>query len=660
MEGVPQITDTRQHFVHVTAHGSSSKAHDVFTIAVLQPEIDCPELSTRVRLMLESVEKETVSNDYHMIKKFARHLNISTGDVSLLRRYDAELLGESLISGPGNVFSLEAGKGTILSWGVGCGKVRAKHVKYLEDLGETAKNGTLAKLLNRNIRSWSVSNVKVIKSKKRKRREIRRNNKGDHSSFRSNEEIEGSGPEWPTTTPAIITTSASASTHKCRHHHCEHTRKTTSGTTVSIEDIDLIRPTAVVSEEEISSSVVIENTPPSSTVKPSTRKATTPYNNNPIIGSDVETLHVQYAMIGKVYRFQIPENLFTDVEEGNTRNLNLVLKSADDLEVDIVHWLQLDKENQTLWGMPTEDDFGEARYSLSAADKGGKVAVDQFTMIVEKPPLEVDLSHEFSIIIDYSFEAFRLRGSLDRISLANKISKYLHPKEKNNTVRMLRIRKGSVHFTWRDSTIDGNIDGVWHQLCQVRRIKKTISKIVDCEEDFKNCRVKEEFLRAMEPWDVKSFSFKTLGNCMEQSNLLKPLNVTVVEDKVEKSKPPTPAATETALTIIIASSLIAFVLLFGAIVACILYRAKRKGKMSITDKQTFVSKGIPVIFADELDDNPQSVTKPLILANEKPPETDTDQGRYVRPTTFSGGTSSFVQRPSPPAPSRQPPPYVPP
>ncbi|CAD5125901.1 unnamed protein product [Dimorphilus gyrociliatus] len=615
-----------------------------------------------VKIVLDAVEKEVVSNDYLLIKKLAHHLNISTGDVSLLRRDDSELLGESLISGPGNVFSLDAGKGTALSWGVGCGKVRAKHVKYLESLGELAKNGTLAKILGRNIRGWSVNNVKVVKSKRR-RREIRHNNKnGNIVSSKNNEEIEGSGPEWPTTSPSIITTSGSASTHKCRHHHCDHTRKTTLGTTVSVEDIDLIRPTAVVTEEEMSSSVVLESVAPISTEKPSstTQKTTTPFNNNPVLGPDFNKFDLPYAMPGKVFRYLIPENAFSDIEEGTTRNLQLVLKSADHWEIDPIHWLQLDEENQTLWGMPTEDDHAKIGYILSAVDKGGKVAHATFFVNIEKAPREEYTTHEFSIVIDYNFEDFRLGGSRNRVELAEKISKYLHPKERENTVRMLQIRRGSVLFTWRDSSIDGSIAEMSKRTsCPVRRIKRNILKMVDCEPGMINCVVRKDFLRAMRPWDIKLFSFQAVGKCSLGYDL-KPLEVAVVKDKIEKTKPPRPAATETTLTIIIASSLIAFVLLFGAIVACILYRAKRKGKMSVTDKQTFVSKGIPVIFADELDDNPQSVTKPLILANEKPPETDPDQGRYMRPSTFSSGTSSFGQRPSPPAPSRQPPPYVPP
>lgn len=83
-------------------------------------------------------------------------------------------------------------------------------------------------------------------------------------------------------------------------------------------------------------------------------------------------------------------------------------------------------------------------------------------------------------------------------------------------------------------------------------------------------------------------------------------------------------------------------LLLAAIIACILYRRRLTGKMELgkcwiflqpiaiihnfylsgdeEERRSFRSKGIPVIFQDELDEKPEIGNKsPVILKDEKPP-----------------------------------------
>ncbi len=64
-------------------------------------------------------------------------------------------------------------------------------------------------------------------------------------------------------------------------------------------------------------------------------------------------------------------------------------------------------------------------------------------------------------------------------------------------------------------------------------------------------------------------------------------------------------------------------LLIALLIACLLYKRRNTGKMELGDEEerkSFRSKGIPVIFQDELDEKPEIVTKsPVILKDEKPP-----------------------------------------
>lgn len=131
--------------------------------------------------------------------------------------------------------------------------------------------------------------------------------------------------------------------------------------------------------------------------------------------------------------------------------------------------------------------------------------------------------------------------------------------------------------------------------------------------------------------------------------------------------------------LVIPALVIAIMLLCAGLVACVLYRRKRTGKMSVGDedeRQTFRSKGIPVIFQDELDERPEPTNKsPVIMKEEKPPLpppeyhrgpplattallSDTEDSPYQPPPPFT--TSRDSARPKPTPTYRMPPPYVPP
>lgn len=77
------------------------------------------------------------------------------------------------------------------------------------------------------------------------------------------------------------------------------------------------------------------------------------------------------------------------------------------------------------------------------------------------------------------------------------------------------------------------------------------------------------------------------------------------------------------LTYILPTSIILVMLLISFFITCILYKRRQSGKIELGDEEerkTFRSKGIPVIFQDELDEKPEMTNNPpIILKNEKPP-----------------------------------------
>ncbi|GIY61165.1 alpha-dystroglycan [Caerostris extrusa] len=73
------------------------------------------------------------------------------------------------------------------------------------------------------------------------------------------------------------------------------------------------------------------------------------------------------------------------------------------------------------------------------------------------------------------------------------------------------------------------------------------------------------------------------------------------------------------ITTIVPAIVIAVMLVIAAIVAYFLYWKKRKGKMSLGDKD-FIGSGVPVVFAGELEEQKPDLGKaPAIMKNEKPP-----------------------------------------
>ena len=80
---------------------------------------------------------------------------------------------------------------------------------------------------------------------------------------------------------------------------------------------------------------------------------------------------------------------------------------------------------------------------------------------------------------------------------------------------------------------------------------------------------------------------------------------------------------EVLITYVLPTAIILLMLLIALLIACLLYKRRNTGKMELGDEEerkSFRSKGIPVIFQDELDEKPEIITKsPIILKDEKPP-----------------------------------------
>ena len=85
----------------------------------------------------------------------------------------------------------------------------------------------------------------------------------------------------------------------------------------------------------------------------------------------------------------------------------------------------------------------------------------------------------------------------------------------------------------------------------------------------------------------------------------------ILEDDIDPSW-----ADDYLLTFIVPGIIITLMLLLAAVIACVLYRRRRTGKLGLEERRGFVSKGIPIIFAEELEERPSGrhpAKAPVIL-----------------------------------------------
>jgi len=425
-------------------------------------------------------------------------------------------------------------------------------------------------------------------------------------------------------------------------------------------------------------------------------KSASKTNSPPILRNPVD--HID-AEVGMLFRFQVPEDTFYDVEDGNTRRMNLILKTIDHHSLLPTSWLQFDVPNQEFYGVPLSNDVGNEEYQLVCTDANGQSATDGLVVRVqERPKTEVQML-EFIIKIDMEYEA--LSDSAHRkVRLISALAKLFDDPDTSNVVihsfepEVKPDSKGTwTVVRWRNATLVGPTclsDDIIYRLRQVlidndgklsTRCKKILS-----ESDF----IPEEA------------SLLPLGDCLGAlTPTYQPGLPNATLNEVSDLDAIGSWADDYLLTFILPGIIITLMLLLAAVIACVLYRRRRTGKLGLEERRGFVSKGIPIIFAEELEERPSGrhpAKAPVILKEEKsslpPPDyhkmrsssspysahnsaTSSEQRDLLRtapedvedepaslyqppPPVSANRESSRYSRPKATPAYRKPPPYVPP
>lgn len=368
----------------------------------------------------------------------------------------------------------------------------------------------------------------------------------------------------------------------------------------------------------------------------------TPENQEPIMRNPIDLLN---ATAGTLLRYQVPDDTCYDLEDGDAHKLKMRLLTSTLAPLPPESWLQFDSANHEFFGVPLADNVGKIEYNLECVDKGGKKVIDAlFVNVVSRPSKGLPAA-QFSVTIQHNYRDF-MRDAHMKARLVERIATVFGDRDSQH-VAIDDMRQGSVVVTWHNASLPSDP-------CPEEEVMRLRKVMLDDDG-----QLLPSFIEAFVP-DYKIVDGRLIpaGVCIGGDTPTYSDDVThqpPVEDTIKGDD------NDYLINFIIPAVIIAAMLLLAAVIACCLYRRRRYGKMTMADDRTFVSKGIPIIFAEELDDRPDPAKSPVIMKEEKPPLPPPEYQRGNSPAASATPPSTNRRRPQSgeggdDAPSYQPPP----
>lgn len=624
----------------------------------------------------------------------------------------------AFMAGPGNAKKVVE-NGALLSWKVGCALDQGS-IPDISSVHSSAKDGTMSARLGYPVVGWHIVNKKPH-GVKRVRRQLYNTPTPVPSILPPTIHQEPYSRVVPTPTSPSIAPATDNSAPPVRgplplpvkptmrvRDQIAHTpvfgppqptRVLGTTSTIPIQPT-MTRPTFVEATAVPTPPGTSKRPKPSSTRKPKKLKTTTPaprepksttpkqprrttplslapdLNRSPEIRNPIDQVT---AWVGTYFEVKIASDAFYDYEDGTTDKLRLTLKRTPKEAVSETSWIQFNSTIQLLYGLPEEEHEGNHEYFMLVTDKAGKSIMDAFVVRVnrwsnmDKP----------SVVF-----AARFHGDPDTLSndvhkkilLIKKLA-YALGDRNSSTVTLRSITSGSIVVEWTNNSLQ-------QSPCPKDQITVLSNRISDPQG-----KPKQAFIKAMEP-EFKPINISVRGtNKCQSYTFIPPGEVFIPILPTATPSPGTDrvSSDDVYLHTVIPAVVVAGLLLIVGIIAMVCYRKKRKGKMTIEEQATFIKKGVPIIFADELDDSksPPSSSIPLILQEEKPPlpppeypnmagphstllnqdlleeysvyqDDDPNAPPYQPPPPFTVPIEGKGSRPKNMTAYRSPPPYVPP
>ncbi|XP_015256960.1 PREDICTED: dystroglycan-like [Cyprinodon variegatus] len=615
----------------------------------------------------------------------------------------------AFMAGPGNAKKVVE-NGALLSWKLGC-SLDQTTVPNINSVQDPAKEGTMSARLGYPVVGWHIANKKPHVPK-RVRRQLNITPTPILAVLPPTTAVEPPVRIVPTlSSPSIASPTESSAppvrgpvplpgkpTNKIRDPIAhtptlgppQPTRVVETTSTVSIQPT-MTRPNYVEATPTLP-------TPPKKTTRkpprrpkttPMTPKSTTPatstpspdvihdpFNEKPVLRNPIDQVN---ALVGTYFEVKIPSDTFFDKEDGTTDKLRLTLRENHKDVVGDESWIQFNTTSQLLYGLPDVQHIGKHEYYMQAEDKGGLKAIDAFEVRVKRWPL----NDKTPVIFTARFEGEprMITNNIHKKILLVKKLAYVLGDRNSSTVSLRNISKGSIVVEWTNTSLP-------QHPCP-KEILRDMSRTLGDASGKPSQKFKNYMGPEFSPIKVE---VRGKASCRTYS-FIPPAEIDIPEPSavtpgLGSSRDSTD---DVYLHTVIPAVVVAAILLIAGIIAMICYRKKRRGKLTIEDQATFIKKGVPIIFADELDDSkpPPSSSMPLILQEEKPPlpppeypnmaspettplnqellgeytalrDEDPNAPPYQPPPPFTTPMEGKGSRPKNMTPYRSPPPYVPP
>lgn len=748
LQGLPLEEDKGVHYISVSIsnHTKSSSASEVFSIEV-HPEdhldADSAQLTSNQASIEDDVQPFMCGNEepvtvltvildadltkmsseqrVELLDNMRSFSGVGLQHMKVLPVVNNRLFDMSaFMAGPGNAKKVVE-NGALLSWKLGC-SLDQSTVPNINSVQGPAKEGTMSAKLGYPVVGWHIANKKPH-FPKRVRRQLNNTPTPVLTVLPPTTAVEPPARIIPTLSSPSIAAPTESSAPPVRgpvplpgkptirvRDPIAHTptmgppQPTKVMETTSIIPImpTMSRPTHVEATPTPSTAVITPTSTRKPTKRPRRPKTTTPasrvpktpaaktptsttpspgvipdpYNEKPVLRNPIDQVN---ALVGTYFEVKIPSDTFFDKEDGTTDKLRLTLRQNHNEVVAEGSWIQFNTTSQLLYGLPDVHHVGKHEYFMQATDKGGLNAIDAFEVRVNRWPT----NDKTPVIFTARFEGEPRSVTNDihkKILLVKKLA-YALGDRNSSTVSLRNITKGSIVVEWTNTSLQ-------QHPCPKDQITGMSRTLADSEG-----RPSHAFRYTMEP-EFKPLDVKVKGRASCRMHSFIP------PGEIDIPEPPavTPglgssrdSADDVYLHTVIPAVVVAAILLIAGIIAMICYRKKRKGKLTIEDQATFIKKGVPIIFADELDDSkpPPSSSMPLILQEEKPPlpppeypnmatpettplnqellgeytalqDDDPNAPPYQPPPPFTTPMEGKGSRPKNITPYRSPPPYVPP
>ena len=325
--------------------------------------------------------------------------------------------------------------------------------------------------------------------------------------------------------------------------------------------------------------------------------------NSPRVMNNIET---QFFGSGKITTYQIPQNIFMDTEDGDTRNLTLVCFTDNEKNNLSLPWIDFDATTQTLTGFPLSYDYDNQVKPLSlylrAYDHSGLYATTQFQIAIHAP-LKT-LSYFVSMKLLINFNEFISSTAL-RFELASRIGEFYREPLTNSCIYFHSVRNGSTILSFNNLTLATT------NVCDKQIIQSNVDVIKspntnEAQKSFK------DFLLPQFP--IVDMDILYVGVCA-----ITPTTAPSTGGVGEDTK---------YLEYVIPIIVLSIILIIVIIIVCIVYRKQRNKRTFYVGSRRY-EKGQPVLFPDELE---------LQAPPKKKLNEDLAQGAYLGPY---GDNTSF-------------------